>query len=78
MQKPGHVSTTRGGSDYTMGRVVWLESSGDILVTNLGEVILDRKYSSFFVQVIDRGHFTAGFYAEGRVLDSLEFLNKGW
>ena len=29
--------------------------------------------------MIDRGHLnTAGGYAEGRVLDSLEFLDKGW
>ena len=28
---------------------------------------------------IDRGHLNAvGGYAEGRVLDSLEFINKGW
>jgi len=43
------------------------------------EMILDRKYFSFLMQVIDRGHFnTAGGYAEGRVLDSLEFLDKVW
>ena len=39
MYKPGlkgifHVSATRGGSDYTMGRVVRLESSGEILGAN--------------------------------------------
>jgi len=29
--------------------------------------------------VIDRGHLnTAGGYAKGRVLDSLEFLDMGW
>ena len=40
-------------------------------------MILDRKHFSFFMQVIDRGHLnTAGGYGEGRVLDSLEFLNK--
>ena len=26
-----HVSATRGGSDYAMGRVVRLENSGEIL-----------------------------------------------
>ena len=32
------------------------------------------------MQGIDRGHLNkaAGGYAEVRVLDSLEFLNKGW
>ena len=42
-------------------------------------VIFDRKHFSFLVQVFDGGHFNAaGGYAEGRVLDSLKFLNKGW
>ena len=69
---PFHVSATRRGSDYTMGRV------GEILGANKGEVILDRKYFSFPVQVIDISHLNAdGGYMEGRVLDSLEFLNKG-
>ena len=41
-------------------------------------MVLDRKHFSFLVQVIDRGHpNAAGGYADGRVLDSLEFLNKG-
>ena len=41
-------------------------------------MILDRQHFSFLVQLIDRGHPNAtGSYAEGRVLDSLEFLNKG-
>ena len=63
----------------TMGRVVRLESSGEILGTNYGKVILDRKPFSFLEQVIDRGHLNrAGGYAEGRDLDSIEFLNKGW
>ena len=44
-----------------------------------GKMILDKKHFSFLVQVIDRGHLNAaGGYAEGRVLDILEFLNKGW
>ena len=44
-----------------------------------GKVILDRKHFSFLMQMIDRGHLNAASgYAEGRVLDSLEFLNKGW
>ena len=35
--------------------------------------------SRFFVQVIDKGHpKAAGGYAEGSVLESLEFLSKGW
>ena len=59
MEKPKlkglfHVSDTRGGDDYTMGRVVMLESSGEILAANLGKVILDRKHFSFLVQVILR------------------------
>ena len=29
-----HVSVTRGGSEYTMGRVVRLESSGEISGVN--------------------------------------------
>ena len=42
-------------------------------------MILDRKHFSFLVQVIGRDHFNAaGGYTEGRVLDCLEFLNKGW
>ena len=46
---------------------------------NLGKVILDRKHFSFLVQVIEKDHLNAaGGYAEGRVLDSLELLNKGW
>ena len=84
MQKPGlkglfYVSVARGGSDYTIGRVVMLKSSGEILEANQGQVILDRKYISFLVQVIYKGHLnTAGGYVEGKVLDCLEFLNKGW
>ena len=35
-----------------------LESSGEILGANWGEVILDRKHFNFLVQVIDRGHPT--------------------
>ena len=49
-----HVSAIRGGSDYTMKRVVRLESSGEIVGAYWGEVILDRKHFSFLVQVIDR------------------------
>ena len=61
-----------------MGRVVRLEMSGEIFGANYGEVILDRKHFSFLVQVIDRGYLNAaGGYAEGWVLDSLEFLNNG-
>ena len=42
-------------------------------------MILDRKHFSFLTQVIGGGHLNAaGGYAEGRVLDILEFLNKGW
>ena len=42
-------------------------------------MLLYRKNFSFLVQVMDRGHLnTAGGYAEGRVLNSLEFLDKGW
>ena len=40
--------------------------------------MLDRKHFSFFVEEIDTGHSNAvGVYADGRVLDSLEFLNIG-
>ena len=61
-----------------MGRVVRLKSSGEIVGANYGEVILDSKPMSFHVYVINRGHpNAAGGYAEGRVLDILEFLNKG-
>ena len=42
-------------------------------------MILERKYFNFLVQVIIKGYLnTVGGYVEGRVLDSLEFLNKGW
>ena len=39
MEKPRlnglfHVSDTRGGGDYILGKVVMLESSGEILVEN--------------------------------------------
>ena len=71
-----HVSDIRVRGDFTVERVVRLDSSGKILGANQGKVILDRKHFSFLVQVIDRGHFiAAGGFAEGRVL---EFLNKGW
>ena len=40
---------------------------------------MDMKHFSFLLQVIDRGHPNApGGYAEDRVFDSMEFLNKGW
>jgi len=55
-----------------MGRIVKLESSGEILGANEGKVILDRKH----FQVIDRGHHNAASgYAEGIVSDNLEFLD---
>ena len=61
-----------------MGRVVKLESSGKILGTNKGNVILDMKHFSFLVQFINIGHLNAaGDNAEVRVLDSLEFMNNG-
>ena len=42
-------------------------------------MILDRKHFSFLIQMIDRSNpNTAGGNSEGRVLASLEFLNKGW
>ena len=50
------VSDTRGGGEYTVGRVVSLESSGEILIDNYRKVILDRKHFSFLMQVIDRDH----------------------
>ena len=59
------------GGDYTLGKVVSLESSDEIL-----GAILDRKHFSFLVEVIDRGHlYAAGGFAQSRVLDNLEFLN---
>ena len=74
MKKP-----TRWRGDYIVGRVVRLESSDKILEANQEKVIMDRKPFSFLMQVIDRSHFNAaGGYVEGRVLDRLEFLNKGW
>jgi len=61
-----------------MGRIVKLESSGEILGADEGKVILDRKHFSFIVQVIDRGHHNAASgYAEGIVSDNLEFLDYG-
>ena len=74
-----HVSDSRGGGDNTIGTVVRLKSSGKILGANSGEVILDKKHFSFLMHVIYRCHpNAAGGYVERRVLDSLEFLNKGW
>ena len=62
-----------------MGGIDRLESSGETLGANKGKMILVRKHFSFLMQVIDRSHLnTAGGNAEGRVLDSLEFLNWGW
>ena len=61
-----------------MGRVVRLGSPGEILGANQRKMILARKHFSFIMQVIDRCHpNAAGGYAEGKVSDSLEFLNKG-
>ena len=68
------VFYTRWGSDYTMGRIVRLESSGKILGANRGKVIFDRKHFSFPVQSIDTGYLNAaGGYAEGRILDRKHF-----
>ena len=40
---------------------------------------MDRKHFDFLVQMIDGCHlYGTGGYAEDRVLDSLEFLDKGW
>ena len=44
-----HVSDTRGESDYTMGRVVRLENSGEIFGANWGKIILNRKHFSFLM-----------------------------
>ena len=53
----------RGVGNHIVGRVVRLESSGEILGANKGEMILDRKAWQF-PQVIDRGHLnTADGYA---------------
>jgi len=42
-------------------------------------VILDGKHFSFLEQVINRDHLNAsGGYADGRILESIEFLDKGW
>ena len=43
------VFDTRRGGDHIVGRVLSLESSGEILGTNKGKVILDRKNFSFFM-----------------------------
>ena len=61
MEKPRlkglfHVFDTRRGNDYTMGRVIRLESSGEILGAILEKVFLDRKHFSFLVQSIHRVH----------------------
>ena len=73
------VSDTRGGGNYTVRRLVELKSSGEIFGANQGKVILDRKVFTFIMQVIDICYLdAAGGYAEGRVLDILDFLNQGW
>ena len=55
-----------------------LESSVEILGAYHGKIIIDRKHFCFIEQVIDKDSpNAAGGYAEGRVLDRLEFLNKG-
>ena len=41
------VSDTRGGGYHIVGRVVRLESSGEILEAIKGKVIFDRKHFSF-------------------------------
>ena len=75
MEKPRlkglfQVSDTRGGVDYTMGRIVKLDNSGEILGANQGKVILDMKHYSVLVQVTDTGHLNA---AGG--MRRVEFLN---
>ena len=56
-----------------MRSLVRLESSGEVLVTNYGKMILDRKHFSLLVQLMDGGHLNAaGSYAEGRVLESYD------
>ena len=41
-----------------------------------GKVIVDRNHFDFLVYIVDGSHLHAdGDYAEGRVLDSLEFLD---
>ena len=49
-----HVSVTRGGSDYILGKDIRLENSGKILGSNCEKMICNGKYFSFPVQAIDR------------------------
>ena len=69
-----HVSDIRGESDYSMGKVIRLEISGEILRPYQGKVILYRNHFSFLMEVIVRSHPNAA--GGGRVLDNLEFLNE--
>ena len=43
-------------------------------------MIVERKHLNFLVYIVDGSHLhAAGDYAEGRVLDSLEFLDhRSW
>ena len=70
------ISEEEGG-DYAAGRVVRLESSGEILRANQGKVILERKNFSFLIASDRwRSSYAAGDYAEGRVLDKTFVQNS--
>ena len=55
-----------------------LEGAGKELGAEEGEVVVDREGEGFGVKMVNGTHLhAAGGYAEGRILDALEFQNGG-
>ena len=56
----------------------WLEGTGEELGTEARKVVMDGIEFGFCVKIVNGTHLhTAGGYAEGSVLDTLEFLDGG-
>ena len=71
-----HVAGAGRGDDYGVRDVGWLKGTGEELGTKEGKVVMDGKELGFCVKMINRTHLhAAGGYAEGGVLDTLEFLD---
>ena len=76
----GRFLGTRGGGgrDYGVGDVGGEEGMSKGLGAEEGEVVVDGKGKGFGVKMVNGTHLhAAGGYAEGRILDTLEFLNGG-
>ena len=58
---------------------VRVEGTGKELGAEEGEVVMDGENLGFIVKMVNGTHLHAACgNAEGRVLNSLEFLNLGW